>query len=89
MEEKHIKIGELEIPKDYWTMQEDDRYELCLTIIDGMLTLIDKHVAADVDRMIVLDQLLNSSIESNEQNENYEVCQMLLDLKKIINESPD
>jgi len=83
---KHIKVGEIEIPKDYWSMEEGDRTVFCLTLIDGMLTLLDKQVRPDVNKKDVLDLLLKSSIMTNEFEENYEVCQVLQDIRNIIDE---
>lgn len=81
-----IKIGELEIPKEYWKISDEDKRELCLTIIDGILQLINKHIDPSANQNDVLVQLIESSIITNEIMENYEICQVLLDLRNIINE---
>jgi hypothetical protein len=85
--EKSVKVGELEIPADYWSMDKKDRRELCLTIIDAFLTLLDKLITnPEYCRRSILAAILDSSIETNEEQENYEVCQVLTDIKQIINE---
>lgn len=84
--QKHIKIGELEVPADYWSLDIEDRKDLCAIIADAIITVLDKEVKPDVDRMYMLNRLLESSIETNEIDENYEVCQVLSDIKQIINE---
>lgn len=84
--ERRIKVGELEIPKDYWSMNQQDRRELCLTIIDAFLTLLDKQISPEVSRIMILDRLLESSILTNVEEENYEICQVLTDIKDILNE---
>lgn len=84
--DKSIKVGELEIPADYWTLDQDIKRELCLTIIDAILTLLDQQLNPRLNRIDILDKLLESSIETNLQDENYEVCQVLSDIKQIINE---
>ena len=83
---KHIKIGEIEIPSNYWDMNEDERTELCLTLMDGMLTILDKTLNPEFDRLAVLDLLLVSSIISNEENEEYEVCEVMSSIRKLIND---
>lgn len=83
---KHIKVGEIEIPTDYWSMTEDEKIELCLTLMDGMLTILDKTLNPEFDRIAVLDLLLVSSIISNEENEEYEVCEVMSSIRKLINE---
>jgi|GEM_PF-1813397 len=89
MERGIIKVGELEIPKDYWTLDKKDKRELCLTIIDSMLILLDKHVNPKINRIDLLEKIIESSIITNESDENYEICQVLTDLRKILNESTD
>jgi hypothetical protein len=84
--EKSIKVGELEIPADYWSMDINDRRELCLTIVDAILTLLDKLVNPEYCRTALLNAIIDSSIETNVKEENYEVCQVLSDIKQIINE---
>jgi hypothetical protein len=83
---KHIKVGEILIPIDYWSMDEDDRTKLCLTLMDGMLTILDKTLNPEFDRLAVLDMLLESSILSNQENEEYEVCEVMSSIRKLIND---
>ncbi len=84
-----VKIGELEIPADYWSLEENTKRELCLTIIDAMLTILDKQVAPEISRTMILDGLLESSIQTNIEDENYEICQVLTDIKSILDEPTD
>lgn len=85
-EPKHIKVGELEIPIDYWSMTEEDKIELNLVLLDAMLTLLDKQLNPDFDRLVILDKLLESSIESNEEEENYEICEVMKNIRTLLNE---
>lgn len=86
METKSIKIGELEIPTDYWSLEQQNRRELCLTIVDAIVTLLDKLVNPEFNRIAILNAIIDSSIETNEKEENYEICGVLKDIKQIINE---
>jgi hypothetical protein len=54
-----------------------------------MITLINKQVRPEFNRMLVLEKLLDSSIQSNVEEENYEICQVLTDIKNILNEPTD
>ena len=84
--EKSIKVGELEIPSNYWSLKDDNKKEICFTITDAILTILDKQISPELDRIVILLNLLDSSIETNEMEENYEVCQVLLDIKTLLNE---
>lgn len=83
---KHIKVGELEIPASYWEMSEEDKDQLCLTIMDSMLTILDHNLNKEINRLGVLDLLLKSSLMVNEYEENYEVCEVMNRIRELINE---
>jgi hypothetical protein len=83
---KHVKVGELEIPTDYFNMNPEDRKELCLLIIDTILTVLDKHINPEFNRISILNTILDSSILTNVEDENYEIAQVLYDIKQIVNE---
>ena len=83
---EHIKVGELEIPLTYWEMDEQDKNDLCLTIMDSMLIILDKHLNEGLNRMDVLDKMLESSIMVNTQTEEYEICEVMTRIRKLINE---
>jgi len=79
-------VGELEIPLTYWEMTEQDKNDLCLTIMDSMLIILDKHLNEGLNRMDVLDKMLESSIMVNRQEEEYEICEVMTRIRKLINE---
>jgi hypothetical protein len=84
--ERHIKIGEIEVPRDYWNLSLNKRRELCETLIDTILVVLEQQIRPDMNKIRVLDLLLISSIITNEELENYEICQVLSDLRLLINE---
>ena len=84
--EKSVKIGELEIPINYWELSDEDKRTLCLEIIDSILTILEHQVNPMIPRDIIMNKLLESSIISNLDEENYEICQVLTDIKSIFNE---
>lgn len=86
MEKQSVKIGELEIPTDYWSLENEYKKELCLTIVDAIITLVDKQINPQFNRKAILNAIIDSSIETNEKEENYEICGVLKDIKQIINE---
>ncbi|MEY4334835.1 MAG: hypothetical protein RLZZ196_3585 [Bacteroidota bacterium] len=87
--ERHVKVGELEIPVDYFNFNKEDKEILCNEIIDAMLHILDRQLRPDLDRIKVLDKLLESSIITNQELEQYEICQVLMDIRTLINEQED
>ena len=84
--ERHVKVGELEVPLDYFKFCKEDKETLCNEIMDAMLHMLDRQLRPDLDRLKVLDRLLESSIITNQDQEEYEICQVLMDIRTLINE---
>ncbi len=85
----HKKIGEIEIPAMYFNLSDEERQAICIGIFEIMLEIINKTVQPNMDRIMVLNKMLESSIITNEENENYEICALLTDIQKIINAETD
>jgi hypothetical protein len=67
-------------------MTEEEKNDLCLTILDSMLTILDKTLNEDMNRIETLDLMLQSSIMVNQASEGYEICEVMTRIRKIINE---
>jgi hypothetical protein len=80
------KIGELEIPLEYFDLTKEEKDYLINEIVNVMLTIIDKNVIPNVNRIDILNQILDSSIETNIEDEVYEICAVLYDIKQKLNE---
>lgn len=81
-----VRIGELEIPNDYFDFTEEEKDDVCNQIMDAMLTILDKQLKPEVNRIDVLDSILESSIITNQEDEMYEICQVLMDIRTRLNE---
>jgi hypothetical protein len=78
----HIELGWVDIPKQYFNLDESKKQIICNNIIDTLLTSLDKDLSPHINRIIFLDGILRSSIISNDELEQYEVSQVLLDCRK-------
>ena len=81
---KNIKIAEMEIPSDYFSLSKEDKDVVCNSILESFLYILERNVPKSVNKMEVLDRILESSIITNQEQENYEVCGVLSDIKKMI-----
>ena len=86
MNTQKTKIGELEIPIEYFDLTKEEKDYLLNEILNVMLTIIDKNVIPTVNRIDILNQILDSSIETNIEDEVYEICAVLYDIKQKLNE---
>jgi hypothetical protein len=83
---KQNDIGYIDIPKDYCEFNINEKRAICNKIIDMLLLQINKDLAPEINRITFLDQILESSLISNEELEQFEICACLLDIRKILNE---
>lgn len=83
---KHVQVGEIEIPVNYWLLSEDDKVKLSFLIMDCMTTLLNEHLHSHINKVKALDILIDSSIIINLQEEQYEVVDVLTKIRTMINE---
>ena len=83
---EHIELGYLDIPKAYPDFTDQQKKVVCIKIIDVLLRHIDKELDPTINRISFLDEVLESSLMTNEEDEEYTVCQVLFDCRKLIND---
>lgn len=86
---RSVKVGYMDIPEDYFEMDSINKETVCLVLLDGLLTLVDKKFDRHYNRKDILNKLIESSIETNIKEETYEVAAVLRDIKTILNEPID
>jgi hypothetical protein len=86
MEKSHIELGWIDIPKNYNQYTIKQKEVICNRLIDLLLLEIDRELDPTINRISFLDEVLESSLISNEHLEQYEVCEVLLDCRKLLNE---
>lgn len=81
---KHVKVGEVELPTNYWSLSEDEKIILSFQILDCMTSLLNEHLDHHINKVQALDKLIDSSIKTNLENEQYEIVDALNKIRKII-----
>lgn len=82
-----IKVGFMEIPLEYLQFTQEEKDAVCDQIIDEMLIQIDRNLRPEFNRIQFLEEVLESSLLSNELEENYEICSVIKDCQRRLNES--
>jgi hypothetical protein len=85
MKTKREKIGEIEIPIDYFDMTAEQKHDVCLGLFEVMIDTLNRTTKPEFDRFMILDKLLDSSIQTNVEDENYEIAAVLRDIQSLIN----
>jgi hypothetical protein len=87
MEPDHITLGFIDIPVTYWSMTQEHKDKLCNKMIDALIRKLDEDLNPEINRIAALDDIMESSILSNEMEENYEICEVFQNIRKILNEA--
>lgn len=82
---KSVSIGHMTIPEDYFDMDNTNKETVCVVLMNEILELIDKQIPKELNRFDFLDKVIESSIQTNIEQEHYEVCAVLNDIKQMIN----
>lgn len=85
--DEQIELGYIDVPKGYEKMSVKRKEDLCDILIDKLLISIDKQLPAYINRLTFLREVLESSLLTNEEEENYEVCQVIRDTIKRLDEA--
>lgn len=84
-----VKIGELEVPFDYFSFNQKDKDDIVEQVYEVLYKMIDELANPAIDREELILHIIDSSIITNKESENYEICQILIDLKTKLNEKRD
>jgi hypothetical protein len=81
-----LKIGDIDVPEDYFNLTPYEKVMLCEVLANKIYLLIDRSGAKGPKRLETLNKIIDSSLEMNESEENFEICQVLKDMKNHVNE---
>jgi len=83
----YTKLGNLEIPKDYFKMEKNEKRTLNILIMEEILEILESKLPSYIDKYEQLNEILETSIEANNKLEIYEVSACLTDIQNLLNES--
>ena len=87
-DKERIELGFIDIPVRYPKFTKKQKNALCDKIIDMLLHHIETQIDDnEINKMTLLDSVFESTILTNEEYENYEVCQVILDCRKRLNDN--
>jgi hypothetical protein len=86
---RYIDAGNFEIPEDYFELNKIQRDAVCLILVKHMFLVIEKEFNPEFNKIDIINSLITHTITSHEKEEKYEICQVLKDVKKIVDEFSD
>jgi hypothetical protein len=80
------QIGNIDIPSEYNSYTQEEKVAVCNKILDKIMTVVDRELPPYINRMTFIDEILEETLESHIKDERYEVCSVIRDIVKLINE---
>jgi hypothetical protein len=81
---QHLKLADLEIPKDLWSLSDDERKDITLSVKIFLERIVNRQLGIKVNKKFFMIKLLESTMILNEAEENYEICQVIKEIKEMI-----
>ncbi len=81
-----IRLGVIDVPTDYFEYTPQQKKDLCDGLLDKLYLYIDARLHNSVDRIEFLREVLVSSMESNVEEEQYEIAEVIKDCIKLLDE---
>ena len=74
------------MPHNYFELTEEEKLDVCTGIIETMYELIIRMTDAKLSKVELMEKILEATLSFNEELEEFEVCQVLYDTQRLLNE---
>jgi hypothetical protein len=81
-----VDLGYFTVPVEYNSFTKEEKEKVCDRIIDSIYKYIDRHLEPNINRISFLEEVFESSLLTNEEDENYEMCCVIKDCIDRLNE---
>lgn len=75
------------VPNDYFGLSDEEKKEICLGLLETIYDTIIKKTPAHFSKLELFNRVLEQTIQHHEKTEEYEVCGLLYDTKRILDEA--
>jgi hypothetical protein len=86
MGREKIRLGMIDVPTDYFEYTPQQKKDLCDKLLDKLYLYIDIRLHTSIDRIEFLREILVSSMETNAEEEQYEIAEVIKDCIKLLDE---
>ena len=74
------------IPEDYFKLTKTQKKDLCVELLDNIIYLVDTNFSPEFNRIEITKILLGITLKQHETEENFEICEVIRDIIKLIDE---
>jgi hypothetical protein len=78
---------ELKTPHNYFELEQDQKLEICVGILETMYEMVLRMSKnSKFSNVEVMEKIIETTLEFNENLEEYEVCAVLKDTKDLLDD---
>jgi len=82
---KYLTSKDIKVPVNLFELTEEEKQQIYILSKNILFNMLKYHP----DRVEIINQIVTQSIQISEQNENYEMCYVLREILKLVNEKRD
>lgn len=82
----NVIIGYIKVPAKYLELDPEQRNNIIDKIITEVYNAVDKRLKPEYNRMDFIKEVFESTLNNNLKEENYEMCQLISDCQKKLDE---
>jgi len=84
---KKITFKDLDIPNNYFELSPQEKNEIVQEFLDAVIDVIDNSLMnPHLTTQVVAKNVLISTLQEHEVNENYEICEIIKDMINLLDE---
>jgi hypothetical protein len=84
---KKITFKDLDIPNNYFDLSPQEKNEIVQEFLDAVIDVIDNSLMnPHLTTQVVAKNVLISTLQEHEVNENYEICEIIKDMINLLDE---
>lgn len=81
---KHVQLANIEIPKDVFYLDDYDKEQIIKELKLILTRVLNNQLRGKFDLNYFLNQVIDSTIQVNVEEENYEIAYIMNELKKTL-----
>lgn len=86
---RRLTSNQIEMPPNYFKLTQEEKEDVCVGLLETIYDTIIKNSSDQFDKLELLNRVLDATIEHHEKIESYEICGLLYDTKRLLDESKD
>lgn len=85
MKDKYT-LSTVKVPENYHDMNPEERKDVCIKLLETVYELIIKSTSDNHSKLELIYKVLDSTLLHHETLEDYEICSLISDTRKILDE---